>query len=489
MRVPLKVILFTCFLGYGLLYAQWYQYPSYQEYVGYMEKWQQDYPGLAKLYDLGPSGKGTHRIYAMRISDNVAQNEAEPRFIQTATLHDDEVLAYMITLHMIDTLLSSHGSDSRITDLVNNTELWFCPLCNPDFTYYGTDDRVSPPIRPVPGQWDLNRNWPCPCMKGNHKYYGLYSYYAPETAALMSLHAMYRFNLHTDMHGGTECVLWPYAGVIDKVCDEDWYKWVAKRYVGQVWSDCGNNGYMTSCGGDGMGNVFSDLYECHGQRMDFCVRFAQAKGVYLELSVRKNLQEADLEKHWRWNKEALFRYYELMNTGIQGIVTDASTKEPVFNVNVSAVGHDYDSAEVNTDSAGFYLRFIERGKYTFTFSHPDYYPVTTDSIWINDYNEKHEVNIELDRITEITSRLQKADQFISIHQTNNRIKIVFKERSAEYVNAGIYTVHGRLVHSFSIKAGEGVVGKIINIGLPGGCYFIRFEYRGNILSEKIVLTH
>ena len=49
---PLKTSLFflsvLCVLC-GSIFSQWYTYPTYQEYVGYMEKWQEDYPQLAKL--------------------------------------------------------------------------------------------------------------------------------------------------------------------------------------------------------------------------------------------------------------------------------------------------------------------------------------------------------------------------------------------------------------------------------------------------------
>jgi hypothetical protein len=487
MRITLIALLFLCSLGNGLLYAQWYQYPTYQEYVGFLEKWQADYPQLAKLYNLGPSGQGTHEIYAMRISDNVDQNEAEPRFIQTATSRGDEVLNYMFTLHMIDTILTSYETDDRITRLVNSTELWFCPLLNPDATYRSGDHTVDSAVGSV-GDFNLDANWPCPCMEGDNWMFGVYDSYAPETAALLSLHNMYRFNLQVDLHGRIECALYPYGAIPVKVCDEDWYKWAATRYVGQVWDDCGNNGYMTAHG-DGVGHVYYDLYICHGTRSDFCARFAQAKGIRVATSVRGIVAESDLKKHWQWNKEALFQYYELFNTGIQGIVTDASTKKSIFNVKVSAVGHDYDNAEVNTDSVGFYLRFIEKGIYSLTFSHPDYYPKTIDSIVIDDYSKKYPLDVELDRITEIKNKPQRTDRLISIHRTDNRIKIVFEERLTEHINAGIYTVQGRLVHSFNIKAGEGVVGKSINIGLPGGCYFIRFIYRGNPVSERFVQSY
>lgn len=469
----------------------WYKYPSYNEYVGFMQNWEADHPQLARLYDLGPSEKGTHRIYALKISDNVNLHEAEPKYIQIATLHHDEVLGYILALHMIDTLLSSYGIDERITQLVNTTELWFCPLMNPDYTYYSKDDTIDiAPHWSLPN-FDLNRNWPCACMQGNHKYYGLYSSWRPEVAAVLKLHETVRFNLHIDMHSGTEAVIWPYGGIIDSVCDEDWYVWAAKRYVAQAHEDCGNNGYMTSCGGDGIGQCYKELYECHGTRMDFCTRYAQIKGFQIETSIRKLLPESDLESRWIWNKEALFQYYELLYTGIQGLVTDAHSNKPVYDVVITAVDHDYDSADVHTDSSGFYLRFIEKGTYSLTFSHPDYYPKTIDSIVIDDYSKKYELNVELERHTEIENTPELPQQLISINPNGGRVQIVFCKKLHGEVKVSIYDITGKRIKMLSASNLECLTWNgLDNNGntVSNGCYVICVETEQNVIAKRFLFS-
>lgn len=476
---PFKTsLLFLCALCVlcGEISAQWYTFPTYQEYVGYMEKWQEDYPQLAKLYDLGSSGLGTHRIYALRISDNVSLNEAEPRYVQTATIHGDALMGYIFSLHMIDTLLSSYGSDGRITELVNCAELWFFPLSHPDATYLGGDSTVMG-AKPGIGNIDLNSNWPCPCMQGNHKYYGIYDSLMPEVAAIMKVHEMYRFNLHCDMHCGTECVLWPYGAIRDRACDEDWFAWAAERYVDQVHVDCGNNGYMTSCGGDGIGHCYTEWYECHGSRMDFCTRFGQAKGFQFETSIKKIPSESDIRKHWVYDKEALFQYYELLYTGLQGVVTDALTKEPVNHVNVTAVGHDYDSAAIFTDSAGFYLRFINTGTYSFTFSHPGYHSKNVDSITIDDYSKKYELNVELESSSGIENTVNLSRQFISVIPFGKGVKIVFSRRLNGNAKVDIYDIGGKRIRSIPaakesvVWDGRDYTGCVVS----NGCYIVQVQ--------------
>ncbi len=477
------IVLICC----SLVFAQWYTYPTYQEYVGYMEKWQADYPQLAKLYDLGPSGSGTHRIFALRISDNVELNEAEPRYLQTATLHGDELFSFMFSLHTIDTLLSSYGTNEMFTKLVNYAEWWFLPLCNPDATYFGGDSTVLGAIRKIDNV-DLNRNWPCACMQENHKHFGIYDMRTPEVEAIMKVHEMYRFNLYNDLHSGTEAVLWPYGAIIDKACDEEWFIWGAKKYVDQVYEDCGNNGYMSIAGGDGFGNYFSEMSEAHGMRMDFCTRFGQAKGFCIELSNNKILDEPDLEKHWIYNKDAMFYYYELLYTGVQGIVTDADSKEPVNNVNVTAVGHDYDSAAVFTDSAGYYLRFIEKGTYSFTFSRQGYNPKTIENITIDVYHDKYEHNVELKSSTGIENALSKPEQSISVKPGCDGVTIAFNRQLNDNTKIHIYDIEGKRIRSIPavqksvVWDGRDDNNKVVS----NGCYIVQLQagdkkYSGNFM--------
>ena len=111
--------------------ADWGHYPTYGAYEQIMEKWARDYPQICKLYTLGPSERG-RKILALKVSDNVNQKEAEPRFLQTVLLHGDEPLNLLYTLQAVDTILSTYGKDIRLTRLVDSIEFWFCPMMNPD---------------------------------------------------------------------------------------------------------------------------------------------------------------------------------------------------------------------------------------------------------------------------------------------------------------------------------------------------------------------
>ena len=86
-------------------------------------------------------------------------------------------------------------------------------------------------------------------------------------------------------------------------------------------------------------------------------------------------------------------------------------------MNITANGYDRDSANVYTDSTGFYVRFINPGTYSITFLHPDYLPRTIDSVTIDDFNSKYDLTVELEKPTGIKKTLPMAKQFITVSQT------------------------------------------------------------------------
>jgi hypothetical protein len=375
----------------------WNAYPTYQGYVNLLSQFESSYPDICKVEDLGPSGVASknHRIYAVKITDNIDQDEAEPGLILNATIHGDETLGYVMMLHFIDTLLSNYSSDPEIKNLVDNIETWILPLCNPDGTYPYGDSSVNQARRyNLANNWDLNRNNPCPCLQGNHQLYGLYSYYAAETQARLDFENQHNFALGADIHGGVEAVVWPFQALYLRHTDENWFKFIAHEYVDQVHDACNNNGYMTSLGGDGMGHGYTELYEAHGTISDSRPFFQQCRTLYLELSVRKNLPAPDLLRHWEYNYRSLFAFLEQAFNGIQGTVTDSKTGGPL-HAKVYIENHDKDNSHVYSNLPhGDYYRPIIAGTYDITFSSDGYHPKTIENVIVEN-NKATILNVEL----------------------------------------------------------------------------------------------
>ena len=90
------------------------------------------YPGVvsAKL-NIGTTIQG-RPIYAIRISDNPNTDEGEPAILFTGLHHAREPISSHIVLYTMRQLAENYGTDSIITHLVNDREIWFIPIVNPD---------------------------------------------------------------------------------------------------------------------------------------------------------------------------------------------------------------------------------------------------------------------------------------------------------------------------------------------------------------------
>ncbi len=473
----------------GTAPAGWYEYPTYQEYLGFLEKWEEDYPEICKVYELGPSGVASknHDIYAVRISDNVEVNEPEPRYLETNTIHGDETLNFMNCLHMIDTLLTKYGTDNRITTLVDSIELWFVPNMNPDATYPNGDHTVANARRyNVANGWDLNRNNPCPCEQGYHKDYGLYRFYSEETKALMKLQGWYKFQFAQDQHGGTETYLWPYGGILTRCKDENWYKWLCRDLVAQIHDDCNNNGYMTSCGSDGVGHIYTELYECHGIRCDMNDWVGNGFSITLESSVRKNLAESDLARHWRYCKEALFMSMEIMyKNGLHGIVTDGETGEVLNKVKIEREG-DLDNRCQLTDSAGRYVTYMNTGTFDLTFSLDGYQDYVEENFRFNSYTDKYYLHVKLWK-DGVGIKAKMKDVKPIPYRRGIRFDGIQLTKNAQ---VGIYDIKGKLIRVLPRQnnsiAWDGT--DVASHKVSNGCYVLKVRSNNETFTKSFILN-
>ncbi len=94
-----------------------------------------------------------HMLYWVKISDNPNQNEDEPEMLYTGLHHAREVISFQSLVFYMWYLLENYDSDPDIAFLVDNTELYFVPIVNPDGYEY---NRVSYPGGG--GMWRKNRH-------------------------------------------------------------------------------------------------------------------------------------------------------------------------------------------------------------------------------------------------------------------------------------------------------------------------------------------
>ncbi len=354
----------------------WDSYPTYTAYVAMMNQFAIDYPNLCVIENIGTTINGRSLLYA-KISDNILAEEDEPEVMYTSTMHGNETVGYILTLRLIDYLLSNYGIDSLATRLVDSCEIWINPNANPDGSYYSGDHTIFGARRFNANGVDLNRNFPDQ-FAGNHPDGNSWQ---PETIAMMNFASAHNFVISANMHSGVEVLNYPWDNTATRHPDDAWFIYTCRQYAdsAQFYSP---NGYMNYLN-NGITNGY-DWYSINGGRQDYMNVWHKCREVTLELSDAFLMEEKYLDDHWTYNKNSLLNYLEQGLYGIRGVVTDAVTSLPV-DAGVHIMGHEFDTVRVPTDpDVGDYHRLIKAGTYDLEFSATNYYTDTIHNVVVFD---------------------------------------------------------------------------------------------------------
>ncbi|MFJ2111637.1 M14 family metallopeptidase, partial [Streptomyces sp. NPDC087850] len=188
--------------------------------------------GIVSRRVIGTSYQGRD-IVALKISDNAATDEAEPEVLFTHHQHAREHLTVEMALYLLKELTSSYGTDSRVTNLVDNREIWIIPDLNPDGGEYdiatGAYRSWRKNRQPNSGSsaigTDLNRNWAYRwgCCNGSSTspssdtYRGPAAESAPEVKVVADfvrsrvIGGTQQIKAAIDFHTYSELVLWPFG--------------------------------------------------------------------------------------------------------------------------------------------------------------------------------------------------------------------------------------------------------------------------------------
>jgi hypothetical protein len=286
--------------------TNWDFYPTYEAYIEMMYQFQEDYPDLCEIITIGESVEG-RELLAARISDNVGEDEGEPKFLYTSSMHGDELTGYVLMLRMINYLLSNYGLDgqinSQVDNLVNNLDIFINPLANPDGTYHGGNSSVNGAQRYNANYVDMNRNYPDP-EDGQHPDGNEWQ---PETIAFMQFAEDYQFTASANFHGGAEVFNYPWDTWPQLSPEDEWW-----QIVGHKWADTAQfyspPGYMVGFD-DGITNGYA-WYPISGGRQDYMNWFRDCLEVTVEISNVKLIPASQLPDYWEYNYHSFLNYME-----------------------------------------------------------------------------------------------------------------------------------------------------------------------------------
>jgi hypothetical protein len=223
----------------GFSYGNMGGYFTYQEAINKLDSLAILYPNLITVKQ--PIGNYTtqngNNIFWLKISDNPNQNESEPQLLYTSIHHAREALSLSQLIYYMYYLCENYNSNSFVKYLVDNIEMYFVPLVNPDG--YQHNYQTNPngggmwrKNRKVNGGGtfgvDLNRNYGLGWGFNNtgsspnsnsDTYRGTAGFSEPETQAMRDFCNSHQFKFAMNYHTYSNLLVYPW-GYLAKNCDD-----------------------------------------------------------------------------------------------------------------------------------------------------------------------------------------------------------------------------------------------------------------------------
>jgi len=218
-------------------------YYSYDELSHLLGQLEAEYPEIFNYSTIGKTWEG-REIWLVKISDNVDFEEEEKKVFFTGGMHGDEHQSYQVIIYSIRALVENYSTANvnnsfteRVRNVINNTELFFIPMLNPDGCEAGTRKNARPNncilgntflrgvdiARNSGYKWDLLDKYPfnyrrsgfppvfeksnikCPILDfrsiiGEGAYRGPYPFSEPESQAIKQVLENHSISLFMDYH-------------------------------------------------------------------------------------------------------------------------------------------------------------------------------------------------------------------------------------------------------------------------------------------------
>lgn len=204
-------------------------YLTFDEVLLELDSMAMSFPNLATVRDsIGVTHEG-RAIWMLKISDNVNIDENEPEVFYCGLHHAREPMSMMNLIYYMQYVLENYGSDPLITYLIDNREMYFVPVVNPDGYVYNQSTNPN-----GGGLWrknrrdngggefgvDLNRNYSYQFGYDNigssndpasGVYRGLSGFSEPETQAIRDLCIAREFKTGFCYHAFGDLLIHPWG--------------------------------------------------------------------------------------------------------------------------------------------------------------------------------------------------------------------------------------------------------------------------------------
>lgn len=204
-------------------------YLTLEEYIAEIDSMIMEYPTLITSKQIIGYSIENRPIYAVKISDNPSDDEAEPEVLYTALHHSREPMSLSQLIYFMQYILANYTTNSDIQCLINERELWFVPMINPDGYAYNQLTNPS-----GGGMWrknrrdngdgtygiDINRNYGYEWARDDNgsspftmseTYRGSAAFSEPETQAIRDFCNVHQFVNALNYHTYSNVLIYPWG--------------------------------------------------------------------------------------------------------------------------------------------------------------------------------------------------------------------------------------------------------------------------------------
>ncbi len=319
-------------------------YPSYTQITTSLQELAQRYPKIMRLFSIGKTVKG-RSLWMMKISDNVNLDEIEPEFKYISSMHGDEITGRELMINLIQEIGQKYGSDTEITNLINNTEIYVMPSMNPD----GSELRQ----RANANGTDLNRNFPDILRDRDSTSIGR----EVENQAVMKFQAERHFALSANFHGGVIVANYPWDSTYDRHPLDAFVKELSIGYA-ELNPEMRNSSEFPL----GVTNG-ADWYVVKGGMQDWSYFWHQDLQITVELSYAKWPSYHDIPDFYANNRDSLIFYMKQVHRGAGFKFAKTNAEGVVSITQISPEKKDFGNYAFS--SSEFY-KVMPEGKYRFS---------------------------------------------------------------------------------------------------------------------------
>lgn len=362
------------------------EYHDYQETMDELADIAARFPGITKLDILGQSVLGRD-LACLKISDNPDMDEDETPILICGNHHGNEVLGVEAVLYQINYLVDNYGIDDEVTYWIDNYEIWFVPMVNPDGR-----EAVR---RYNENGVDLNRNYSFQhTAVGNHGQ----PFSEPETQVIRDLSALYPPVMSLTYHTSGRYVLLAWTHTDEAAPDSSALIYLGNKVAESIeFPEGASTGYYELLQG-------GRWYFTAGEYCDYMYSTHNTLAFTLEMWTSQNPEGSVIPQVVERNLEGfktLLR--QASKSGVTGLISDKITGLPVqAEISLPIIDEQGKlSPRLADETFGRYYRYLVPGLHRLNFSADGYRDKLVDVIITEDAMTVVDIQMESGPLLEL----------------------------------------------------------------------------------------